>query len=198
MNFNRDRAKVLSTARELELFDNARPPRLNKLTEAELKDMVKHSRTLRDKLRDVKHKQTRSKQSMVAQRGTDANARSAEKAQLYSEVHDVFVARLADVLAGGANTAKKKTEPKQLLASAAVSRMSASDVGAPPKTTTARSAKVTYASKSAAAEPAVESTRTSSVRGKTLETRIARSGITPKRSHISATNKRNQSRRDSK
>ena len=194
----RDQAKALSTKSDLELYDAAQPPRLTNLTKAELKDLVKRSRELRDKLLDVKRKQIRSKQSKTGQRGTDANARSAEKARLYSEVHDVFVARLAAIEAADAK--KKKHEPTELLASAAVSRMSG---GAPSRAAT-RSAKETFASK-AAADPSVDAghqmqaaARTAEVRGKVLDKRIARSGLRQHQSHISATNKRNQSRKDSK
>lgn len=199
MSLNRDQAAALSTASELKLYDAAQPSRLTSLTEAELRDMVKRSRELRDKLRDVKRKQIRSKQSKAAQRGTEADARSAEKVKLYSEVHDVFVARLAAVQAVNADAKKKKNEPKRLLASAAVSRMA----GGASSRVAPRSSKETFASK-AAADPTVDAghqmpaARKATVRGKVLEKRITRSGITHKQSHMSATNKRNQSRRDSK
>jgi hypothetical protein len=112
MKFNRNQAKALSNAKELELFDNARPPKLNKLTVRELKEMVKRSRTLRDKLRDVKVMQVRSKLAKAKTRGVEPAERSRVKAELFSEVHDAFVARLETVEAGAAK-AKTKSAVKK-------------------------------------------------------------------------------------
>jgi hypothetical protein len=112
MKFKRNDVKALSNARELELFDEARPPKLNKHSTRELRDLVKRSRTLRDKLRDVKKGQVRSMQTKTKTRGGVPADRSKEKAEMFAEVHDVFVARLAKVEAGEARTADKKSPSK--------------------------------------------------------------------------------------
>jgi hypothetical protein len=196
MKFDRKQAKALTTEKELELYDDARSPRLTKHTIADLKRLVKRSRTLRDKLRDVKKSQVRGAQKKTQARGLAAPDRSREKAELFSEVHDVFVARL-EALEQRAAKEKAREASKKLLASAAKSKAKA-----PAKP--ARSAKATTASK-AAKNPAVDTVqkpqtaaRTRSTKAKVEQTRIARSGITQKRSHLASTNKRNQARRDSK
>ncbi|MBX3293762.1 MAG: hypothetical protein KF881_12820 [Acidobacteria bacterium] len=197
MKFDRKQAKALTNDKELELYDDARPPRLTKHSIADLKRLVKRSRTLRDKLRDVKKSQVRGAQKKTNARGLAAPDRSKEKAEMFAEVHDIFVARL-EALEKRAAKEKEREASKKLLASAARSKA--------PKAIKkpARSAKVTTASK-ASKNPAVDTVqkpqtaaRTRSTKAKVEETRIARSGITKKRSHLASTNKRNQARRDSK
>ena len=102
MKYNRNQAKALTNAKELELYDMARAPRLNKLTVKELKNLVKRSRTLRDKLTDKKRSQVRSKQAGAKARGAAPADRSKEKAELFAEVHEVFAARLEKVEAAEA------------------------------------------------------------------------------------------------
>lgn len=195
MKFDRNQAKVLANAKELELYDDARAARLTKHTIAELKNLVKRSRTLRDKLRDKKRTQVRGSQSKARSRGTGAPDRSMEKAEMFAEVHDIFVARL-EALETRAAKEKERDAAKKLLASAAKTK-------SPVKAAT-RSAKATTASKAAkntvvdTIQKPQTAARTRSSKAKITETRIARSGITQKRSHISSTNKKNQARRDSK
>src|SRR5262245_27736922 len=134
MKLDRRQAKTLSTQKELELFDNARPPKLNGLTLVELKRMVTRSRTLRDKLLDVKRKEVRSAQTKASQRGKKAADRTVEKAKLYSEVHNTFVKRLSSVeKEAAAKAAKKKAPakktPAKSLASAAIGKGKSPDRG---------------------------------------------------------------------
>ncbi len=248
MKLNRNEAKALTNAKELELYDMARAPRLNKLTVKELENLVKRSRTLRDKLTDVKRNQVRSKQATAKARGAAPADRSKEKAALFGEVHDVFVAQLAKVEAGElkakakpstkkptkadknietrsdrtgvrqklkavkktANTgptgapakkaaSSKNSEKKPLASAARVSKASpAKNKGKD------RSAKATFASKSAVnSERTVLETPQAAARkpdptGKVEIERIARSGMTRQRGHLSSQNKRKQGRRDSK
>ncbi len=112
MKFNRNDAKVLSNAKELELYDNARPPKLNKHSSKELKNLVKRSRTLRDKLLDVKKTQVRSTMAKSKARGSAPADRSKEKAEMFAEVHDIFVTRLEKVEVGEAKEAAKKAASK--------------------------------------------------------------------------------------
>jgi hypothetical protein len=258
MKYDRNQAKALTNARELELYDMARPPKLNRHSVKELRDLVRRSRTLRDKLRDVKLTQVRSKLAKTKTRGVEPAERSRAKAELFSEVHEALVARLEKVEAGDAKarakpatkkptktdkniktraertsvkqklkkvkkianapapgpagkkrSAKAKKEvaesdksssdkPKKLLASAAVSKTgSRSNAGG-------RSEKATFASKSAqnpevdAQQSSQSSARRESSVGKVEQSRIARSGITRQRGHLSGLNKRRQGKRDSK
>lgn len=195
MKYNRNQAKTLTNAKELELYDMARPPRLGKLTVKELKNLVKRSRTLRDKLTDVKRNQVRAKQAGAKARGAAPADRSKEKAELFAEVHDVFVARLEKSEAAEAKAKEKaKAAAKKPLASAAKGRGAGSG----------RSAKATFASK-AASHPKVDENQGSQAiarlqdpTAKVEGARIARSGITRQRGHLSGVNKRKQGKRDSK
>ena len=112
MKFDRKSAKALSNEKELALFDSSRAPKLNKHTAAQLKQLVAATaRTLKDKLTDVKRSQVRTGQATTAQRGVVAADRSKEKAELYSDVHDRFVKRLAEVEASAATKATAAAAP---------------------------------------------------------------------------------------
>lgn len=249
MKFNRNQAKTLTNAKELEMYDMACAPKLNKLTVKELRDLVKRSRVLRDKLRDVKRAQVRAKQASSKTRGAAHADRSKEKAELFAEVHEIFTERLKKVEANEvatktkpatkkptktdkyietragrtgvrqklkavkkvSNTEAREKPAKKVTAAAARSEKkplaSAARVSkaAPAKNKAkARSAKATFASK-AAANPArtVQETPQSAARkpdpaGKVEQERIARSGVTRQRGHLSALNKRKQGKRDSR
>lgn len=196
MKFTRRHAKALTTEKELSLFDESRAPRLQKHTIAELKQLVKRSRTLRDKLRDVGKSQARLAQRSTRSRGATAPDRSLEKAELFSEVHDIFVARL-EMLEQRAAQEKARAAEKKLLASAAKRKRG-------PKEKDGRSVKSASASK-ATQNPVVNTmqkpqtaARIPSTKAKIEKNRLSRSGITRKRSHLSSANKRNQAKRDSK
>ncbi len=202
MNFNRNQAKALSNTKELELFDSARPPRLNKLAIAELKRLVKRSRTLRDKLKDVKRGQVRSAQTKKAQRGAKPAERSVEKARLFSEVHDTFAARLEKLIKAEELKAAKIRQDKEKAAAKKASAKTIASVRNPAKGS--HSLKATTASK-AAQNPEIEGlasnqavARKPTPRAKVIETRIAKAGVPRQNAHISSQNKRNQGKRDSK
>ncbi len=238
MKFNRNQAKELTNARELEMYDSAQAPQLDKLSVKELKDLVKRSRTLRDKLRDVKRSQVRSQQSKTAARGAAPAERSAEKADLFAEVHDIFAARLEKVEAGEAKakaddgkkptktdknieTRGDRTAAKQALtgvkkkANAPASRPAGkarNDDAKPGKKSLASATSANAPGKVKTSDDAVDGQEQSTAgtgkssggaantgeRGKIDLNRISRSGRSKKMAHISATNKRNQARRDSK
>src|SRR5262245_48100839 len=142
MKFNRTQAKALTTTKELELFDLARTPNLNKLAPKDLKNLIRRSRTMRDKLLDVKRKQIRSVQSASRSRGGPTPDRSRKRFELFADVHEVFVARLAKL---EAIDAAKKIAAKSRKALASRARKPKSS----PNTTPARSVKATTASKAA-------------------------------------------------
>lgn len=202
MNFNRNQAKTLSNAKELELFDSARPPLLNRLTITDLKRLVRRSRNLRDKLKDVKRGQVRTAQAKKGQRGANAATRSAEKARLFSDVHDAFAMRLENLInAEKAKAAKIKLEKEKAAAKKAAARTA---ISARKPQEKVRSLKATTASK-AAKNPKIEglasnqtAARQPSPRAKIIQTRLRKAGVSGQNAHVSAQNKRNQRKRDSK
>lgn len=209
MEFTRNEAKVLANAKELELYDNARKPNLTKLTKTELKSLVKRSRTLRDKLRDVKRKQVRSKQAQKGSRGSGAADRSQEKAAMFTEVHDIFVERLAYVEEKEAKQKEKEKveKAKQAAAKKAASakkKISVAGVAPDKIKKKTRSVKATTASKSAV-DPTIDAdmsvqakARKGTARAKIIQERMDKSGVPKQRAHISSLNKRRQGKKDSR
>jgi hypothetical protein len=89
------RAKALCNATELALVASSAPRAISKLSASKLRFSVEQARKLRDKWRDQSDAQRRKSQKKLGARGTDDNARSIEKAQLFDEVLGRFAARLA-------------------------------------------------------------------------------------------------------
>ena len=121
MAFTRTQAKALCNSPELDMFDKSRPKLLKQLTAAEVKSLVNRSRKLRDKWREVSQRQTRNTQAAKGQRHTEDNARSADKAALFEQVHQAFVKRMEAVEAGKTTATpgeKVKPVPKPLRAKA--------------------------------------------------------------------------------
>ncbi|MBX3436740.1 MAG: hypothetical protein KF861_04555 [Planctomycetaceae bacterium] len=90
-------AKALCNASELTLVKDSTRSEIGKLSAARLKQKVDRARKLRDKWRDQATSQRRATQSRKGARDVDGNARSAQKAELFGEVLDRFVARLEKV-----------------------------------------------------------------------------------------------------
>src|SRR5262245_47529167 len=183
MKFNRTRARELTTPKEFELYDLARTVNLNKLAPRDLKNLVRRSRTSRDKHLDVKRTQIRSTQSVKRSRGADASERNRERAELFADIHDAFVARLAKLEAKPRAARPKSKKP---LASAV--KKPRSSVGS---ASAARSVKATTASK-AASRPELGSATRSTVARKTEQARIDQSGIKRQRGHLAGLNRRQQ------
>jgi D-Tyr-tRNAtyr deacylase len=119
MAYTRNQAKALCTAAELTVFDKSQAKMLKQLSDVQVKSLVVRSRTLRDKWRDVSRDQKRTTQTAKGQRQTLENARSADKAALFEQVHQAFVQRLADIEAGKAKApagVKMKVIPKKVRA----------------------------------------------------------------------------------
>jgi hypothetical protein len=196
MEIVRDQVKELTNDKELAIYDASQEPALAELSVREVKDLIKRSRDLRDKLRDLKKSQVRSKQTKVGGRGVEPAERSAAKVELFSQVHDIFVERLA-FLEADAEDGKTPETSKGSLASAARTR--GSDAAG-----LERSAKAASASKDRDETEGDASHRPQSSapmppsRGNIKDGQFARGGVSRKRGHLAATNKRNQARRDSK
>jgi hypothetical protein len=97
---DRKTAKSLFTKSEFELYELAQPKQLAKLTAVELSDLVVRSREIRNKWIDSARKQRRNAQTASSARQTSANARSDQKAEGLSELHQVFVERQKEIADG--------------------------------------------------------------------------------------------------
>ena len=78
-------AKSLCNAGELALVRHSTRNEIGKLSAAMLRQKIKRARDLRDKWTDQARGQRRASQAAQKTRAVDANARSAEKAELFSQ-----------------------------------------------------------------------------------------------------------------
>src|SRR5262245_25006611 len=108
------RAKVLCNANELSLISASSRNEIGKLTPAQLKQKITRARILRDKWTDQARSQRRATQSAQRSRQTSANARSAEKAELFAAALTKFESQLTKLEAKGkpAGAAPKKLVPR--------------------------------------------------------------------------------------
>jgi hypothetical protein len=108
------RAKALCNANELSLLRASSRNEIGKLTPAQLKQKITRARTLRDKWNDQARSQRRATQSAQRSRQTDANARSAEKSDLFAAALAQFESQLTKLEAKGkpAGAAPKKLAPR--------------------------------------------------------------------------------------
>lgn len=103
-------AKRMCTKAELGVVMGSRPDAIEKLSADQLKKNVASARRLRDKWRDLATEQRRDTQQAQKSRVTDKNARSDEKAALFSHVLKRYEEQLAKAQAGGSTGGK--TLPK--------------------------------------------------------------------------------------
>jgi hypothetical protein len=107
-------AKSLCNASELALIRLSTRNEIGKLSAALLRLKIKRARELRDKWTDLARGQRRATQAAQQARAVDANARSAEKAELFGQALTQFEAQLAKLeakgKAGGARP--KRIEPR--------------------------------------------------------------------------------------
>ncbi len=110
MALNRIQASRLLTAAELALFQASLADQLKTHSAAQLKSLLRRSRTLRDKYRDLLQRQRVASRSRTGSKGGTfgkANERTDEKAQAFAEVLARFEERLARLEAAEARTARK-------------------------------------------------------------------------------------------
>ncbi len=110
MALNRIQASRLLTAAELALFQASLSDQLKTHSAAQLKSLLRRSRTQRDKYRDLLQRQrVASRQRTGSKGGTlgKANERTGEKAQAFTEVLARFEQRLAHLESAEARTARK-------------------------------------------------------------------------------------------
>ncbi len=88
-------ARLICTKAELDLVLQSTNQAIGALDAKQLQASVRRARTLRDKWRDLSNDQTRTTKASDPEKLDAANARSAEKVQLFSEVLERFEKRLA-------------------------------------------------------------------------------------------------------
>ena len=188
-------ARKLLTASELEIFVASRGDAVKAMLPAQLRAKAKRSRTLRDKYQDLLRRQrlaTRERVGTKVGRSGAANARTAQKAEVFAEVLERFTRRLTQVEAAAARSAKQAAGARAKQALETKRRL---QVEAPKAGTSARSPKAPSKGPLAAGKlgPTSESAR------------VARHAMQPKlagqqnvHAHVAARGRRNQAKRDSK
>jgi hypothetical protein len=102
-------ARLICTKAELDLVLQSTNQAIGTLDAKQLQASVRRARTLRDKWRDLSNDQTRTTKASDPEKLDAANARSAEKVQLFSEVLERFEKRLAKAEPVAAATRTKAT-----------------------------------------------------------------------------------------
>jgi hypothetical protein len=108
-------AKSLCSENELALVLLSTRSEIGKLSAGQLRLKIKRARDLRDKWSDQSRKQRRATQAAQKARDTDANARSAKKAQLFEEALGRFESQLAKLESDGksGNAAPKRVAARE-------------------------------------------------------------------------------------
>jgi hypothetical protein len=128
-------ARQLCTVNEFDLFRQSQPPLLRKLTPAQLRAKVSRSRKLRDKYRDLAHRQRREARGKQQPRGTRAsqgNERTIQKVDLFSQMMGRFEDRLKALETAAKKESKKSSTAKKKKTGGARKKT------AKPKTSSAR------------------------------------------------------------
>jgi hypothetical protein len=89
MAMSLDQARELCNKAEFPLAEASFPPKLSRLTPAQLRSKVERARKLMDKYSDQSRTQNRRSKAVGSTR-ENANARTAQKAQLFAEALDRF------------------------------------------------------------------------------------------------------------
>lgn len=109
MPITRAKATTLLNQREMALFDDSRANALRQLDEKALSTRITRARAGRDRARDLVQRQTLSSRDATgSKRGNsgNANARSADKAELMADILTRFEGQLAKCQASAAAPAK--------------------------------------------------------------------------------------------
>ena len=105
MTISVSQARTLCTKAELDLVVSSTPRHIGKLDVKQLRSAIRRTRTMRDKWRDLGEQQIRGTKTNDPGNLDRANARSAEKLQLFNETLARYETRLERVGAGGKQTA---------------------------------------------------------------------------------------------
>jgi len=97
MAYNRSHARTLCSPAEYALFAASLADRIGELSVSQLKGKRERARKLRDKYRDLEKRQRLANRQRTGSKkgeGPGTNARTAEKAKLFTEALERFSARL--------------------------------------------------------------------------------------------------------
>jgi len=188
-------ARKLLTASELEVFVASRGDAVKAMLPTQLRAKVKRARTMRDKYQDLVRRQrlaTRERVGTKDGRSDAANARTAQKAQVFADVLERFTRRLTQVEEAAERSAKQAAGAAAKQALQTKRRM---QLEAPKAGTSARSPKA----------PAQGPVAAGKLGGTSESARVARHAMQPKlagqqkvHAHVAARGRRNQAKRDSK
>ncbi len=188
-------ARKLLTAAELDLFVAGRGDALKAMTTVQLRAKAKRARALRDKYQDLLRRQrlaTRERVGSKVGRSELANARTAQKAQVFADVLARFTRRLAHVEAAAVRArqqaaavkAKQTPQPKRREQTAMSSSVATTRSPKAPATIPVSARKFGPTSEGA---------------------RVARHAMQPKQAgqqrvqaHVAARGRRNQAKRDNR
>jgi hypothetical protein len=201
-------ARQLCTKTELALFTESLARNVKSLDEKALRSRVARSRRLRDKYRQLAHRQDREahgKQEARRRQPSKGSAATRKKEQMFAESLARFEKQLAKVEAAKRKAAKKPARTSRTAKKAGSG--AAAKGAAVAKKTAGRKTKVAVTTATASASPASKvgaKTRVEAPAASEKATTIAKksrfvaSGLTRKRKHLSAQNRRRQASRDAR
>lgn len=196
MAYNRIQAARLLSKGEMEVFASSLAERLSSLTAARLRVMIRRTRSLRDKSRDLLRRQrveTRNRTGSKSGPAGGANQRTAAKAQAFAEVLQRFETRLARVEAAQSLAARKA-------ASARSRRTLATKRGADTAKAAARRRQLSPKAPAKRPSPAGNplGPTSESARGARHAMQLKASGSRAIQGHVSSLGRRNQAKRDNR
>lgn len=196
MAYNRIQAARLLSKGEMEVFASSLAERLSSLTAAQLRVMVRRTRALRDKSRDLLRRQRLETRSRTGSKGGPtggANQRTAEKAQALAEVLQRYEKRLARVEAA-------EKPPARKAASARSRSTLAKKRGADTAKEAARRQQVSPKAPAEKLPPAAGPVgpTSESARAARHAMQLKASGSRAIQGHVSSLGRRNQAKRDNR
>ena len=204
-------AKQLCTKTEFQLFQHSLSRNIKRLTQKELQSSVTRARTARDKYRSLANRQkreARGKQTSKGNRASQGAQNTIRKQQLFAETLDRYQQQLADVKKKSATDATKKSTKKSASPKSktnTTSRKSSTAKKTTGQKTTGvkkkavrkkKNAKTPLHSKTGSKKKKKVGTATKTTAS--LRQRKKAGGHKRKLTHLSASGKRNQARRDSR
>jgi hypothetical protein len=196
LTFTLTQARKLLTAAELEVFATSRGEALKALTVAQLARKVQRTRTLRDKFQDLLRRQVVATRTRTGSKtGTDdtANARTAQKAQLFDEVLQRFEARRAQ-LEAAAERAARKTAAAKKRRPLVLQRQAQADAAVARTPARSRKAPMAKPGTAGAGQASGSGSERALVARHAMQPRAA--GVMRVQAHVSSQGRRAQGRRD--
>jgi hypothetical protein len=197
MNLDLRKAAQLCTERELALVKSASGGKLKALSAKRLELQISRARGLRDRFRDLAHRQKREAIGKVAPRGmrpARGNARTVEKEELFREVLQRFEARAEKLRASEAPVSRpRKPTARRRRASGALA------AATPPPGISRRPVAKATTKRSTEPSPNRSARRQSAAALPVRkEKQIERSQAPRVQAHVGSRNRRSQARRDAR